>query len=47
MFELQLAQDEYVSRIMQTQPSEFREQKKLILQSSIDKNMYNRIGDDP
>jgi hypothetical protein len=46
-YELQLAQDEYLHNIMRTQESGVREQKKFSLQSTLDRNMYNRSGDDP
>ena len=43
----ELDQNVYWNEASITQPNEIREQKRLILQSSLDRNLYNRSGDDP
>lgn len=43
---MQLAQDEYWNQYMSHQQQFMRNQKKAIMQSSIDRNRYNRAGDD-
>jgi hypothetical protein len=45
--ELKLAQDEYVNQMITNQQQIMRDQKRSIVQSSIDRTLYHRAGDDP
>jgi hypothetical protein len=45
--ELKLAQDEYVNQMITNEQQIIRDQKRSIVQSSIDRTLYHRAGDDP
>lgn len=45
--DLQLAHEEYINNAISDQQQFMREQKRSIVQSSIDRDRYHRIGDDP